>query len=296
MQFRIAIMLGTYGKREFSYMHLSGSVLPWLLGLLLLLFLASTTMTLKAWRDAKRSPFYFLRRQAQKQMQTFATVSMSLMVMNLAAFTYAFQLQPPTAPRSALLANAKPVNQLTVDTAPADSAAADEPVAVATVNTANADLAETIPGGSSRLDSLEQEAASSESAALPAEYDQYEARIALKSATSLGGISFSTSIDDDFLAVDPQRIFEEGFFTVYATFAYEGMADGMEWAWVWRFNGEVIGGGNELWAYGADGPGFIFLQPEEGFRPGEYSLQVWVNEELMTESAVFVTTRIATGQ
>ncbi|MBK7180127.1 MAG: hypothetical protein IPH82_23580 [Chloroflexi bacterium] len=52
--------------------------------------------------------------------------------------------------------------------------------------------------------------------------------------------------------------------TLYATFDYSEMEDGMAWAWVWRHNGEVLEGGNELWDYGNEGPGFIYLSPEEG--------------------------------
>ena len=59
----------------------------------------------------------------------------------------------------------------------------------------------------------------------------------------------------------------------------------MEWAWVWRHNGKVIDGGNELWVYGDDGPGYIFLDPEEGFQEGRYSLEIWVNGELLGQAA-----------
>ncbi|HIP72722.1 MAG TPA: hypothetical protein EYH05_15165 [Anaerolineae bacterium] len=63
----------------------------------------------------------------------------------------------------------------------------------------------------------------------------------------------------------------------------------MEWAWVWRLNGEVVDGGNELWEYGSDGPGYVYYSPEEGFQAGEYSLEVWVNGELMTRSTLTMT-------
>jgi hypothetical protein len=105
----------------------------------------------------------------------------------------------------------------------------------------------------------------------------------------LGAINFSTKIDDDYQAVNPTNIFAVGSYTVFATFSYDGMADGMAWAWVWRHDGEVVEGGNELWAYGQDGPGYIYYNPEEGFRAGEYTLEVWVNGELFTRSNLRMT-------
>jgi hypothetical protein len=62
----------------------------------------------------------------------------------------------------------------------------------------------------------------------------------------------------------------------------------MEWAWVWRHNGKVVSGGNELWNYGDDGPGYVYLNPEEGFQAGEYKVEVWVNSELLTSSTLVI--------
>ncbi|MCB0000072.1 MAG: hypothetical protein KDE56_30120, partial [Anaerolineales bacterium] len=76
----------------------------------------------------------------------------------------------------------------------------------------------------------------------------------------------------------------------------KAMANGMEWAWVWRHNGEVVDGGNEIWNYGQEGPGYIFFAPEEGFASGDYSLEVWVNGELLTRStAVMNNAAVAAG-
>ena len=35
----------------------------------------------------------------------------------------------------------------------------------------------------------------------------------------------------------PRQLFAEGFYTLYATFDYEGLEDGMVWSWVWRHDG-----------------------------------------------------------
>jgi hypothetical protein len=104
--------------------------------------------------------------------------------------------------------------------------------------------------------------------------------------TELGTMFFSTEIDDQYEAVEAGRRFPKGFYTLYATFTYEGMANGMEWAWVWRHNGEVVDGGNELWAYGDEGPGYVYYNPEAGYELGAYSLEVWVNGRMMTQGTI----------
>ena len=122
-------------------------------------------------------------------------------------------------------------------------------------------------------------------ATLPEEFDRFEPIAILGEDSDLGTVSFSTEITDDYEAIEAQEIFPEGFYTLYATFSYDGLADGMVWSWVWRHNGEILEGGNEVWNYGEEGPGYIYLNPEQGFDAGQYSLEVWVNGELMTQSA-----------
>jgi hypothetical protein len=67
----------------------------------------------------------------------------------------------------------------------------------------------------------------------------------------------------------------------------------MEWAWVWRRNGDVVNGGNELWNYGVDGPGWIYYEPPEGYEPGEYTLEVWINRELFQRAGFTVESEVA---
>ncbi|MCZ7669823.1 MAG: hypothetical protein M5U34_22920 [Chloroflexi bacterium] len=82
---------------------------------------------------------------------------------------------------------------------------------------------------------------------MPEAYDQLEPIVELNEDTELGSLSFSTEVTDRYESINPSTLFAEGFFTIYATFDYKSMADGMEWAWVWRRDGQVIEGGNKLW-------------------------------------------------
>ncbi|MCA9953037.1 MAG: hypothetical protein KDE48_25490 [Anaerolineales bacterium] len=258
----------------------SGTITPWLLGTLLLLSFIVLFAALRSWREMKRSPYFFQRLQAGKRLQTYFSTSLILFVISIGIGFYAWQEPVDATQRMAILANTKPVKE------DIRELMSESPVVEPVPNLIN------VPQETS-TDNLAQlinvtDTFTVTKPELPSAYNQFEATVDLSENTDLSPLTFSTEVSDDFKAENPQKIFSEGFYTIYATFAYEGMQDGMEWAWVWRHNGKVIDGGNELWAYGEDGPGYIFLGPDEGFSAGQYSLEVWVNEELLTASTIVV--------
>ena len=266
---------------------ISGTIIPWLLGGLLLLALITVSITLKAWRESKRSPYFFLRRQAAKKMQQYASISLALLLLTGVTTAYAWQAPADSEVRVAVLSHAK--NRIAVKDQPASAdMAADE--------SAPQQLEITMAPGTSGDDVELAEVPTdplNAPAQLPEQFDQLEPTVELKPSTELAELSFSQDITTDYVAVDPTLRFVSGYFTLYATFAYEGMEDGMVWSWVWRRNGEVIDGGNQRWSYGADGPGYVYLQPEQGFALGNYTLDVWVNGELMTQGSFAVGDGIA---
>ncbi|MCB8985368.1 MAG: hypothetical protein H6659_16170 [Ardenticatenaceae bacterium] len=249
------------------------TIIPWILGTLLLLVVFTFGVAVKSWRDMKQSPYFFMRRQAEKRLQTYLSTSLVLLLLTTAVSAYAWRNPTDNINRVALLVNAKPPRDEIVKLVESNPSAPN-----------SVDLVQTLD--------TQQEAATSTYTStkpiLPSEFDQYDPTAKLKDNTELGSLSFSTEIDDRYEAVNPGKIFGEGFYTLYATFDYSEMEDGMAWAWVWRHNGQVVEGGNELWNYGNDGPGYIYLNPEEGFQPGDYSLDVWVNGELLTRSAITI--------
>ncbi len=207
-------------------------------------------------------------------MQRYLVATLLLLLVTLGTSAYAWQTPQALAPQHARLRYAKP----SVATA---AAAEDESLSQASPTTVEIDLspvmnrvAATTPGLSDPL--LKP--------ALPEAYDQFEPEVELQPETEIGDISFSTEISSDFQALEAGRRFGKGFFTLYATFAYEGLADGMTWSWVWRHNNQVIDGGNQVWSYGDEGPGYVYFQPDEGFQLGDYSLEIWVNDTLMAQS------------
>ena len=263
---------------EDLYAPFSGTITPWLLGTFLTLNLVAVYAAVRNWREMKRSPYFFQRLQAGKRMQTYLVTSSFLFVITIGVTAYAWQEPQDNIPHMAILTHSKPDAE--------EYAIAELPSLVETVDEEplspfQLEDAEN-PG---QLISIADQPFTASVATLPEDFDRFEATAELNENSDLGTLSFSTEITDDYEAVNPHEIFPEGFYTLYATFSYDGLADGMVWSWVWRVNGEILEGGNEVWNYGDEGPGYIYLNPEEGFDAGRYSLEVWVNGELMTQSA-----------
>lgn len=263
--------------------NLSGTITPWILGTIILLLLLALAIVFKSWREMKRSPYFFMRLQAEKRLQTYSFASLGLLAASVLFSLYALRPPVDTTPLVAILTNTKPASDEITALAAQDRLGV-EFVAETAVTSQIVSTTGNDPLFLTDANSLVQAAL-----VLPAEYDRFQPRTELKEDTQLGTINFSTKINDDYQAIDPTNIFAVGSYTVYATFSYDGMADGMSWAWVWRHDGEVVDGGNEHWAYGADGPGYIYYNPEDGFRAGEYTLEVWVNGELFTRSNMRMT-------
>lgn len=263
-------------------LNLSGTITPWILGTLILLLLLALAVVFKSWQEMKRSPYFFMRLQAEKRLQTYSFASLGLLAASVLFAFYALRAPVDTTPLVAVLTNAKPVSEEVAALAVQERAAVEytPETAVSTqiVSTSN-----------DPLFLADAESLVQAKLELPEAYNRFEPKVELNENTKLGEINFSTKISEEYLAVDPTNIFAVGSYTVFATFSYDGMADGMAWAWVWRHDGEVVDGGNEYWAYGADGPGYIFYNPEEGFRAGQYTLEVWVNGELLTRANMRMT-------
>ena len=270
------------------------SITPWLLGGLFLLALFALSATFKSWRESKRSPYFFLRMQAGKKMQRYMAMSLVLVLMAAVASAYAWQAPVETTEQVSVLKHAKPNPQIYSPVEEAAPASEEEPKAVTMILTPAPEQAATfsvkdLPSTDDLLEVAEAAAGvTEETSAVEAETGS-----ASDGSARLGDISFSLDISGNYQAVEPGRQFVEGFYTLYATFNYSGMTDGMNWAWSWLRNGAQIEGGNQVWNYGQDGPGYIYFQPEEGFRSGEYSLAIWVDDELQSQSSFTIANGVA---
>lgn len=270
----------------------NGATLPWLLGLFGVLVLFTLAKIFDAWRQSKRSPYFFLRQQAEKRLQGYFWALVALVVMGAGTMAYTSQKPQDNALRMALLTQAKPVEA--ADRIPV-LAFDDEAPESFTFNTLVEDLSATTAISSPLTlpsDRVLPEGLTL-SPVLPETFDAVEPTAELRPETTITPLVFSTEIDDNYGPVAPRRVFGEGFFTIYATFDYDQMVEGMAWSWIWRRNGDLVNGGNELWAYGEDGPGWIYYEPPEGFQPGDYTLEVWVNGELFQRAGLTIESEVA---
>jgi hypothetical protein len=265
---------------------LPNSILPWLLGALLLLALFALSVTIKSWRETKRSPYFFLRMQAGKKMQRYLVASLVLILLTAAASAYAWQAPDETTPLVGILKHAKP-NLEVMDASPKQESVDDDSPEAVTIN--------LIPSSAREVDFSASDLLEAPEALAP--LNETSAGVGLENAVTgdaqLGGIAFSLDISGNYNAIDPGYRFVEGFYTLYATFAYQGMADGMNWSWDWQRNGTQVDGGNQEWSYGEEGPGYIYFRPEDGFKSGEYSLAIWVDDELQNQASFTVAEGVA---
>ena len=235
----------------------------------------------KSWREMKRSPYFFQRLQAGKRLQTYSSASLVLFVITMAVAFYSWQEPADTTIRSAIISNSKPVPEIAEEVeSPSIVEAVDESIST------EAGFPLASDEVTNQLIAVADQPLIAAKIALPEDYDRFESQVALNDESNLGTLDFSTDVTEEYEAVNSRQLFAEGFYTLYATFDYEGLDDGMVWSWIWRRDGEILEGGNEVWVYGQEGPGYIFFNPEEGFQAGQYSLDIWVNGELMAQSAV----------
>ena len=243
---------------------LGQTVSSWILIVLAAAFTIAFVLTAKSWREARRSPYYFQRKQAMQQMQSYSLVSMTLMMATAAIVAYTWSPTVSAAPRTAIITNAKPTSlSASVEAQPAVVQQSASPL-------------------------LQRSAL-----ALPPEFSNLEPQVALAEETAISDVVFASGVNDNYEPIGARTVFGEGQFTLFATFDYASMDDGMTWAWVWRENGSVVGGGEQHWVYGEDGPGYVYLQPEEGFTAGDYSLELYVNGELHSQAQLEVSSGVA---
>jgi hypothetical protein len=270
---------------------------PWILGGLAVLVLITLLRIVSAWRRVKRSPYYFLRQQAERRLRNHLWTTFGVFVLGGVVLFYGNQTPPDQTIRMAVIAQAKPAEALPEET-PVDELPvidlASAPAFEATNGSNGLTSTTSITGTPDlRLTGLGELPLPDGEAVLPGDFNLLEPEVELNEASSFTNLVFSTEINDDYDPVSPRRNFVEGFFTIYATFDYVGMEDGMAWSWVWRRNGEVVNGGNEIWQYADDGPGWIYFEPPEGYAPGQYTLDVWVNGELFQQGSFVVESEAA---
>ena len=197
-------------------------------------------LMLKAWREAKRSPYFFQRKQATVQTQNYLLGTLTLAAITVSMVVYAYSPSQIETPLVKLLTNAKPAQ--------------------------------------ARISQSADSLATTDSAPL-----------VVTDNSKIANLTFTTAPN----SAETVAQLMEGKFTVYANFNFDAMADGANWSWVWKRNGEEVKATETVWENGPTGQAYLYLRPKNGFVPGIYSLEMYVEGQLHAMHSVEVVSNLA---
>ena len=104
-----------------------------------------------------------------------------------------------------------------------------------------------------------------------------------------GDVTFAQDVTVDGKPVDAAQTFSEGITKIYGIFDYEGMEDGRAYTHVWMHEGGDSLSNDEVWSGGRQGQGWwVRLEKDDGIVPGGYTLQLYVEGELIQEGVFTV--------
>lgn len=241
--------------------------------------------------DAQRAYYHFQRRNAIERIQNYIITNLILVFLSAGVFIYGAAPQIINELSTQPIANAKPakvIPELRPTRAIASTSQQSSDNSTLTQR-ANAPTARTITG-----EEIAALAPEEIIPILPDSFSKLKPESQLNDDAKVAELTFSSDINDAYLPVQPSEEFTEGSIsTVYATFDYRSLENGNTWAWIWRQDGEIIGGGEKHWDYGNNGPGYVFMSPTTGIDKGDYSLEMWLNGELVAENSFEVTNSFA---
>jgi S1-C subfamily serine protease len=117
------------------------------------------------------------------------------------------------------------------------------------------------------------------------------------STASFGEIVFGTSFDENDGVLGQATSFQSGISEVHAGLPYDGLRNGMDWGYMWQYEGQDITGDLELeWDFGASGILDLSLSGKKGLTDGNYNLQVYLRGDLLQEGGFTVGQRQANNR
>lgn len=102
---------------------------------------------------------------------------------------------------------------------------------------------------------------------------------------AFGEITFGAGFDENTGVVGEATTFGSGVGEIHAGLPYEGMREGIDWGYMWQFEGQDITGDTELeWEFGTSGILDLSLTGKKGLTDGSYNLQVYLRDDLVQEA------------
>lgn len=91
-------------------------------------------------------------------------------------------------------------------------------------------------------------------------------------------VEISRGIDSLNRAVSPQDRFENPIEILYGAFTYDFLDDGVRWTAIWYRGREIVCSETKPWDGGTGGYGYTECNPQGGFQPGDYEVQMFLGE------------------
>lgn len=273
-----------------------GLIMYWIVAILLSGVVLMLILALQTRMQIGNAHFYFSRRKAELKSQQFLAMAFLLFLGAVGYLAYSSDLfsRLDELTGIAFKPTPTPLNTPTVTLVPTSvSDGTPTPISInnqptptntVTTTTPSADTASyTIATPTPRLFPTP-----TPSLDLPPTYNNIQPREEPGSDTKIGRFVFAQKIDEFYSPVDPLEKFPVNIDKLYATFDHFGMVDGTAWSFLWRRDGNVLDGGNELWEYGADGRGYMVLDLGNPLSEGRYSAEIWLNGKLVQREYVSV--------
>jgi len=104
----------------------------------------------------------------------------------------------------------------------------------------------------------------------------------------VGELTISTGVQLDGSPVNPGSDFPDGQSGLYVSFEYDNMLNGVLWRNIWFRDDALFGGETRVWEWGSRGRTYFYLRPAGGFPPGEYEVQLLLDEEVVQRASFAV--------
>ncbi len=99
---------------------------------------------------------------------------------------------------------------------------------------------------------------------------------------------FSTQVSSDGRPINAASMLPSGSSSLYATFEFDGMKDGLQWTQVWAVDGKTVVSEQGAWDAGTKGRRVLQLSNPKGLPNGKYHLALAVKSQVVAEGEVVI--------
>jgi type VI secretion system secreted protein VgrG len=94
----------------------------------------------------------------------------------------------------------------------------------------------------------------------------------------LSSLEVAARLDNFNRAIEPQASFVLPSGRLFAAFTYDFLQDGVRWSAIWYRGDQIVCLETQPWDGGSGGYGYTECEPELGWQPGSYEIQIFLGE------------------